>query len=55
MKLHCPQTSSPWLGPEGASENGLHNGGGKKHGLVSDLKRVDGVRQLRCLGTLGEW
>lgn len=41
-------TASPLAGPEGASANGLRNGyvplGG--HGLVFDLKRVAGVRQL---------
>lgn len=50
MKLHLPPNIFPtgWtVGPQNGLGNVVKfNGGRKRHALVSDLKRVDGVRQL---------
>ena len=46
MKLRLPPNVFPMGTTRGASENVLPNGRGKRSGLVSGLKRVDGERQL---------
>lgn len=46
MKLRLPPNVFPMGPARGASENVLPYGRGKRSGLVSGLKRVDGERQL---------